>query len=258
MDMQNIRSASGISEIQLQDYVDAHFHVDQWKNAQEIVRQIEAKQVYTIAVTNSPSAYSKTLHLTRNTKYLRPAIGLHPVLAGQKPSELDRLLEGLKQTRYVGEIGLDYGHSVEEEKLQRKTFESIVNACADEKNKILSVHSCNAAEDVISMLGSNFPGKVILHWYSGSLQDLHRGVKYGFYFSINNDMTVYQDGVRLISEIPDDRLLTESDGPFINVNGVPASPLNIYSIVKIIAGLRSVDPEEMRENINVNFHSIDN
>ena len=237
-------------------YVDTHFHLDLWQEADKLVSEIEAKGVYTIAVTNSPSVFDYTFQLTQGKKYIRPAIGLHPELVAQRQSELVLFLKCLSQTRYVGEIGLDYGRRVEEEEIQRKAFLAILKACAEQKNKVLTVHSRNSADDVISMLGNSFPGKVIMHWYSGSLAMLRRGIDYGFFFSVNYAMTTSKRGARLIVEIPADRLLTESDGPFVIIKKTPSSPLSISSVVKNLAGLRKVDHEELACAIIGNFHSL--
>ncbi len=237
-------------------FVDTHFHLDLWKNADELVNEIESNEVYTIAVTNSPSVFDYTLRLAQGKKYIRAAIGLHPELVAQRQSELALFLKCLDKTRYVGEIGLDYGRRVEEEDVQRKAFEAILKACADQKDKVMTVHSRNSADDVISMLGKSFPGKVILHWYSGSLGQLQRAIGYGFFFSVNYAMTISKKGARIITAIPDDRLLTESDGPFVSIKKTPASPLNISSVVRNLANLRSVDPDKMARTIIGNFHSL--
>src|SRR5690606_31942578 len=125
-------------------------------------------------------------------------------------------------TRYIGEVGLDNSNKTPNDYFtQRHVFEKIINTCADQTGKILTVHSRKAENDVINVIGNNFPGKVILHWYSGSIGNLEKAIEYGYYFSINYPMTQSESGKKIVRRIPIDRILLESDGPFISLESKP-------------------------------------
>lgn len=84
---------------------------------------------------------------------------------------------------------------------------------------MISIHSVFADKNVLDILEKydcTKNNKCILHWFSGSLSQLHRAVKMGCYFSINEMMTQSINGRKLISNIPIDKVLIESDAPFIN------------------------------------------
>ncbi|WP_368678229.1 TatD family hydrolase [[Flexibacter] sp. ATCC 35208] len=87
--------------------------------------------------------------------------------------------------------------------------------CAENESKILAVHSRRADKKVLSIIGNNFSGKVIFYWYSGSNVELERGINYRFYYSINSTMVKSNNRNNLLKQILKDRLLIESDGPFI-------------------------------------------
>jgi TatD DNase family protein len=217
-------------------YLDTHFHLDLWPQAL-IVDTIEKHCIYTIAVTNTPSVFHYTQKITAKSKYIRAALGLHPQLATERQSELALFSELLSTTRYIGEIGLD-DRSSSDFGIQKKVFKAIVNSCADAGDKILTVHSRRADKEVIDIIGQKFPGKVILHWFSGSTSVLTQAIEAGCYFSINYAMVNSASGKKLIQSIPMDRLLTESDGPFIEASGKPCNPLCISLIVKTLASVR--------------------
>ena len=80
-------------------YHDTHFHLDLMSNPIDIVNQIEKSKVYTIAVTNSPKVYFYTENITKNTKYIRPALGLHPELVGERHQEIDKFISLLSKTK---------------------------------------------------------------------------------------------------------------------------------------------------------------
>lgn len=229
---------------------DTHYHLDLSDNPTEMVLNIERAKVYTIAVTNTPSVFFYTQEITQNSKYVRAALGLHPELAAQRKNEISLFYDLINQTRYIGEIGLDnYNKSSEDYSIQKSIFNKILTLCAEKKNKIITIHSRKATSDVISMIGNNFEGKVILHWYSGGIRDLETAIKYGFYFSINYPMTISESGKRIIERLPIDKILLETDGPFTSFNSTSFSPIFCDKIyINILKNNKLILPNTISEN----------
>lgn len=237
--------------------VDAHCHVDLYPHPENIVAEIEARKVYTIAVTNAPSVFHYTASLAAHCKYVRAAAGLHPELVHSHSRELDRLWPLLDQTRYVGEIGLDYTTTDEtDRKNQRTIFTKILERCSAYGNKVITLHSRRAVADVISSVGDKYPGRVILHWFSGSITELERAVSFGMYFSVNTAMAGSKKGQALIARMPQDKVVTESDGPFVNVGNEPAHPHHMAEVIKKLAVLWQVSSEEARSSVLLNFRFL--
>ena len=88
--------------------IDTHCHVDLYPDYPAVLDEIERGGIYTIAVTNAPSVFRRCVEMTRATRSVRVAVGLHPELAAARERELDLLQDLLPTTRYVGEVGLDY------------------------------------------------------------------------------------------------------------------------------------------------------
>lgn len=228
---------------------DTHFHLDLAANPSELVREIERQKIYTIAVTNLPELFSNTEKLCINSKYLRPALGYHPELVSKYKSQFDSFVKFIDKTKYIGEIGLDNQRKTQSDySSQREVFEKIIDRCGAVGGKVLTVHSRKAEEDVVSIIGNNFPGKVILHWYSGSVKELERALSYGFYFSINYNMTKSLNGKKIIQRIPNERILLESDGPFTTIDGKPFSPLMISLVQKEIYNIKTDFPTLKNED----------
>ncbi len=240
-------------------YHDTHFHLDLMQSPEGIVNKIENQEVYTIAVTNSPAVFFYTEKLAANKKYIRAALGMHPELVAQRHKEIAQFIEMISRTRYIGEIGLDNSNkSFADYRLQKEIFEKIVIACADAHNKILTIHSRKAAQDVIDIIGNHFPGKIVLHWYSDSIKHLQRAIDYGYYFSINYPMLHSKTGIEIIKNIPIDKLLIETDGPFTKKGDEVFTPLMSENILKELASLLS-DPfkaTEIEKKISDNFDSL--
>lgn len=243
--------------VKLLALVDTHCHIDLFKNPQALVEETETHRVYTIAVTNTPSVYAYTESITKGLEYVRAAVGLHPELVIARRHELSQMWEILERTRYVGEIGLDYQTTDElNRQTQAKVFEQILEHCAEYGNKILTIHSRRATADVIGAIGADYPGKIILHWYSGSITELKRAVGYGFYFSINSAMVNSKKGRNLIIKIPRDRILTETDGPFIKISGEPARPVLVSQTVEGLSKLWDTSYEKTCGQMIYNFQHL--
>lgn len=237
--------------------LDTHFHLDLSTDPASTVRQIDAARVYTVAVTNAPSVFPATENLVRGSKYVRAALGLHPELAVERAGEFALFRRYLPQTRYVGEVGLDYVTTVERDrKTQRRVFEAVIAECRAARGKVVTIHSRRAAADVIDVVGAGFPGAWILHWYSGSRTVLSRAISMGAYFSVNSAMAESEKSETLVREIPPDRILIESDGPFISIDGRPATPMALSGVVRRLAEWWKVDLTEARIRLSANARSL--
>ncbi|MBA3075433.1 MAG: hypothetical protein FP831_17675, partial [Anaerolineae bacterium] len=210
-----------------------------------------------IAVTNTPSVFHFTENLSTKYNNVIPAIGLHPELAMQRKHELSQMWDILPRTKFLGEIGLDYVTTDQNErKVQRDVFSQIIHHCSFFTDKVLTIHSRRSVVDVISILGNSFSGKIILHWFSGTQRQAEKGIENGYYFSINSSMLKTKKGQDLIKTIPSNKILTETDGPFIFSNRIPTNPAQIPLVVSGISKLLKIDKEEMRRIVMTNFCTI--
>jgi TatD DNase family protein len=237
--------------------IDTHFHLDLFPQPEAIVQQMEENGITAIAVTNTPSVFHYTYQLSQKYRSIMPAVGLHPELAVERRHELPTMRDWLNKTRFVGEVGLDYVSPDENNrKIQRLVFQDILATCAEYGDKVLTIHSRRASADVIAAIGDDFPGRIILHWYSGAIRDLEQGVSFGFYFSVNSAMLKAKKSRDLIQRVPLERILTETDGPFIKVGSNPATPLDIPGIVESLSSLWNKPLEITIATVADNFHTL--
>lgn len=242
----------------LPEGVDAHCHVDLYGNDEAaVVEEIERRRIHTIAVTNAPSVFFHTRDVARGRKYLHAAVGLHPQLVASHGHELSRMWPLLAETRFVGEIGLDYVTGDRElRRRQREVFLEILTRCAEHGRKILTVHSRRAATDVITAVGDGFPGFVILHWFSGTVRELERAVAAGFWFSVNEAMLRSRSGMELTRRMPRDRVLTETDGPFVEIEGRASRPSDCLAAMRGLGRALDLSEAEVPALIAANFRRL--
>lgn len=190
---------------------DMHTHLDLYDDFETKLKYIEKNEIYTIVMTNVPTLYKKYKDKYPNLKFTRFSLGLHPELAIQYGNQLNLFLDYVSESKYIGEIGLDYSKGIIVD--QKQIFERIIESCSTFEDKIISIHSRKAADSVIDIVGES-KNKIILHWFTGSKKELTRAIDKEYYFSINSDMLVTKKGAALISDIPLNKLLIESDSPF--------------------------------------------
>lgn len=231
---------------------DTHLHLDLMKSFDSIINEIEKNQIYAVAVTNLPVLYEK-LKVRINSNYIRPALGFHPELLLDYQAMIPKMWELLNDTRYIGEIGLDFKVGKHFQQLQVQFFDELIHRCDIIGNKILTVHSRNSAEDVVSIIGKNFHGIVILHWYSGNKTILSKAINNGYYFSVNYAMVNSNSGQQIIESIPMDRLLLETDSPFINSTNESSYSSGLELIVSLLSKLKKTDYNTIHSTVWNNF-----
>jgi len=209
---------------------DTHCHVNLYPDVSGLIREIEEQAIEVSLVTTEPELFPACVQLVAHAPHIHPALGLLPHEIRRLAPQVDRFLELLPRTRYVGEVGLDYVTEDDaERRLQQSVFERILSACAEAGDKIISIHSRRAADAVIERVGRNFPGTIILHWFSGSTQNIASAE--GCYFSVNPAMIKSRSGKKLIRAMDPAFVLTETDGPFVEVAGRPARPSDIGQVI---------------------------
>lgn len=96
----------------------------------------------------------------------------------------------------------------------------------------------------------------IFHWYSGGLKLIKNISDAGFYFSINPAMAKSKSGQKIISKIPKEKILTETDGPFINKGSEPLLPGEIEEVLIYLSEIWKIEILDVQNIINMNFKKL--
>ena len=208
--------------------IDTHCHFDMMSQPEAYIRQKEQAGDIVIGMTNLPSHFEMGFPHVKRHKHIRLALGLHPLLASENKNELPLFNSLLDQTSYIGEIGLDFskeGLSTKEDQISmlRKLLEKL-----EGRKKIISVHSRKAEKELFDLLCEYNIQNVIFHWYSGPIDLIPSIISKDYYFSINEAMTISNNGRAIIKGIPRNRILTESDSPFNNKADIKEALINMH------------------------------
>ena len=212
--------------------------------------------VFTIAVTNLPSHFKAGLLHVRDLPRIRLGLGLHPLAANEHVRELELFQKSLHLTSFVGEVGLDFSREGKETRdIQLASFRIIAESVA-RAPKVVSLHSRSAESAVLDTLIEFKVPIAIFHWYSGPLGVLDEAISQGHFFSVNPAMIISEKGKKIVARIPADRLLTETDGPYVKIGRVPAKPWDVTLVENYLSRIWAIQPEEARSRIWRNFRQM--
>lgn len=235
---------------------DTHLHLDLYDNIPNLIREIEMLDINVIAVTNLPILYEKISKRVHSNN-IQIALGFHPELIFEYEKYIPMMWKYLETANFIGEVGLDFSKKNKPSwNMQIDFFSKLISECDRYRNKIFSIHSRKAEEDVLDIIGKDFNGSIIHHWYSGSIKTLNTAIHYGHYFSINSAMVNSNKGKNIVKKIPVDRLLLESDGPFIKINNKPIRPSDLNEVVKSISAIHSISQIKMKEILYKNYKNL--
>ncbi len=238
--------------------IDLHCHLDLYPDARNLAREVASRNLFTLVVTTSPRAWRATSAVFRDYTNIKVGLGLHPEVAEQKANERWDLVELVGKSRFIGEIGLDgsprFRSSLE---LQISILEDALAECERHDDRILSLHSRGATSTVLDQI-ARYPaaGKVILHWFSGTQKELERAIELGCWFSIGPAMLASEKGQQLAKNMPIERVLPETDGPFATRAGIALMPWQAIDIVWSMASAWRIREEELRERLRANLAAL--
>ncbi|MDO4533217.1 MAG: TatD family hydrolase [Coriobacteriia bacterium] len=199
---------------------DMHCHLDFLADAAGFARGAQLRGMGFFSATVTPAGFESARAVLADSPNVRVGVGLHPwwVHDGRCTFEdAERVAELVRETRFVGEVGLDFGKRCAHSKdAQLSAFTHIVKACAREGGKLLTIHAVRSADAVLDVLEKTRclkNNQAIFHWYSDSNPALWRAIQAGCYFSVNPRMLQTKRGREYVKLIPRNRMLLETDLP---------------------------------------------
>lgn len=236
--------------------IDAHCHLDQCSNPLGAARAAAQAGIVVVAVTENPLRYFASASLFAGHSNIRVALGLHPLKAiRSSKSDLQAFIDQMPNVEYIGEVGLDYSPAGRASKAaQLRVFDEIL-AAPTAREKVWTIHSRRAEEDVIQRI-EIARISAILHWYSGPAGLISRATAAGAYFSVNGAMLSSTSGQRIITAIPRDRVLTETDAPYVTSPGSRGLPTDVSFVMDRLAKTWGVERAAAIAQVFANMSAI--
>ena len=248
-------------------YFDAHVHANLMDSPLNLARSSNEAELGLFTCGVTPHDYLELAPLLSQDN-IRVGLGAHPwyISDGRvTQKDIEFLLELMGQTPYIGEIGLDFSsrYCIDGlQDLQVKTFTQICKRAAElSRNgqpRVLSMHtvrSVDAVLDILEQTGAAQACIPIIHWFSGSSDELQRAIKLGCWFSVGEMSLKTKRGREYAKVYPKDKLLTETDLPSSNHTDISAADI-VDSLKRALSGLSeargySVQTEVMANAVGV-------
>src|SRR5476649_1227925 len=246
-------------------FVDSHAHLADpafdSDRSDVIARARTAGAVAIVAIGESLAAAARARELSAaHNGFVYFTAGVHPhdAAAFDPVSDPVAIRAEVEQGAVaIGECGLDYHYDHSPRPLQRRAFAAQL-AIAGETGRPVVVHTREAEEDTTAMVREAGAAGIggVLHCFTGSHALAHAALESGWYISFSGIVTfkkwVDDDLLRLV---PDDKLLVESDSPYLAPvpnRGKRNEPAWVARTVARIAAARDVDAAEMGELVTAN------
>lgn len=248
-------------------YFDAHVHANLMDSPLNVARSSNEVELGLFTCGVTPHDYLELAPLLSQNN-IRVGLGAHPwyISDGRvTEKDIELLLELMGETPYIGEVGLDFSSRYYVDGLQElqiKTFTQICKRAAelsqDSKPQVLSMHtvrSVDAVLDILEQTGAAQACIPIIHWFSGSSDELQRAIKLGCWFSVGEMSLKTKRGREYAKVYPKDKLLTETDLPSSNHTDISAADI-VDSLKRALSGLSeargySVQTEVMANAVGV-------
>lgn len=242
--------------------LDMHCHLDLYPDRAAVLSDARAAGVEVLVAANRASEF-------RNVREVLPAdvtvgIGIHPEAAGSTYLHHElRLFEALVDTTpLISEIGMDlklanrpsqYFGDSPTMAAQQDLFERILSH--DLSRKVISVHS-RGAERLVADLLAAAGLTAVFHWFHGSIDDAEYVAALGNSFSVNAAMLEVDHRTDLLAWVPDDRLLVETDGPFVGWRDQIMAPSQLPQFLDVLAGVRQSTSEDLLGVVSTNSSRV--
>ena len=251
--------------------IDSHCHLEYEpmnSNLKKVVERAAKNDVkYLLSISTTDESFDKILKIVDKYKNIYGTYGIHPHETKNYLSltsdQIVKKINFKKKIIGIGETGLDFYYDHSDRSVQKKLFIEHIKA-AQILQLPLIVHTRCAEDDTYEILKSekmNKDIKILIHCFTGSKDFAHRLIDIGCYISASGVVT-FKKSLALaetFSSLPNDRILVETDSPYLSpepLRGKPNEPSHIVHTVYFLAKLKGVDPEILAQTTSSNFFKL--
>jgi TatD DNase family protein len=250
--------------------VDSHCHLNYKgliEDQVEVIARARAAGVGTMLnISTRASEWDAVIATAERDPQIWATVGIHPHEADAHPDiDTERLIAAAEHPKVIGigETGLDYYYDHSDRDRQKASFRSHI-AASRETGLPLIVHTRDAEEDTADILGEEmgkgaFTG--IIHCFTASADFAAKALALGLHISLSGIVTFKnaKDLQETAKIIPEDRLLVETDAPFLAPvphRGRTCEPAYVVDTAAFVARLRGISTEQLVEHTSHNFFTL--
>ena len=249
--------------------IDSHCHLDHaplFDNLNDILnrsKEVGIKKLLTICTTLE--SFKNIENILTIDDMIYGTFGIHPHETENNDVSKITIIESIKKNPKligVGETGLDFYYNHSKKNKQIESFKKHIEA-AIEINLPIIVHSRNAEEETFNILNEykKHKPKILMHCFTGTYKFYKQMEELDSYFSASGIITFNssKDLQNTFSKIPNNKLLVETDSPFlapVPMRGKKNEPSFIKYTLKKLADIKNIDVSEMVSLTTKNFNNL--
>ena len=249
--------------------IDSHCHLDHaplFDNLNDILnrsKEVGIKKLLTICTTLE--SFKNIENILTIDDMIYGTFGIHPHETENNDVSKITIIESIKKNPKligVGETGLDFYYNHSKKNKQIESFKKHIEA-AIEINLPIIVHSRNAEEETFNILNKykKHKPKILMHCFTGTYKFYRQMEELDSYFSASGIITFNssKDLQNTLSKIPNNKLLVETDSPFlapVPMRGKKNEPSFIKYTLKKLADIKNIDVSEMVSLTTKNFNNL--
>lgn len=254
---------------------DAHCHLDWEADPAAVARACGQRGVALACCTVTPQAFLAARGALATAPNVVLGVGSHPwwVADGRvSKQDVELAAELAAEAPLVGEVGLDFnparsnaaGNEAQVRALTRICVAAAAGAgggpAGQRAISLHAVRSAGACLDVLEATGAAARCRCVMHWFSGSSDELGRALRLGCSFSVSERMLGTRRGREYARQLPAARLLLETDLPDGAGQGVGAEGLlaSLDRALTALAQVRGVDKDELAATLAANARALAN
>ena len=250
---------------------DSHCHLDYshlYDQLDDVIKRAEHDKVkYLLTVCTTLESFEKIKLIINKYENVYGTFGIHPHETKKFVNVDKEFIQNSKQQYKkiigIGETGLDFHYNYSDKEIQKKSFIQHINA-ALELNIPIIVHSRDAEKDTYEILKSekkNSDLKILLHCFTGSKSFVKKLLDLNCYISVSGIITFKNstDLVDTVSSIPIEKLLVETDSPYLAPlphRGKSNEPSYIIHTVEKLSQIKKISKQEVITNTTNNFKKL--
>lgn len=249
--------------------IDSHCHLDHaplFNNLNDVLnrsKEVGIKKLLSICTTLESFKNIENILIIDDMIY--GTFGIHPHETENNDVSKITIIESIKKNPKligVGETGLDFYYNHSKKNKQIDSFKKHIEA-AIEINLPIIVHSRNAEEETFNILNEykKHKPKILMHCFTGTYKFYKQMEKLDSYFSASGIITFHnsKELQNTFSKIPSNKLLVETDSPFLTpvpMRGKKNEPSFIKYTIKKLADIKNIDVSEMISLTTKNFNNL--
>jgi TatD DNase family protein len=253
--------------------IDSHCHLDYsnlFNQLDDVVKRAEDKQVkYFLTICTTLESFEKIKFIINKYRNIFGTFGIHPHETKNFTNIDSKIILKLRNRHKkiigIGETGLDYYYNYSDKEIQKRSFIEHINA-ASELNIPVIVHSRDAEIDTYEILKNekkNSNLKVLMHCFTGSKDFAKKLIDINCYISVSGIIT-FKNSTELadtVSSIPTERLLVETDAPYLSplpYRGKSNEPSYIVHTIEKLSQIKNLSIKDVMKKTSDNFFQLFN